>query len=257
MSANMKTSMALLLLTLRKTRISPSHSPFLPSRTLISCKSPLPSPRSRDITTSTSLLSSRRSYASIAAAYSPFQSNILRIIRNEIEYQSDYAPPHQPATEFKSFSVEDCPGEQCIVMRGQFGEEESIKMEATMFDGYMAVPRTGLDASGRDVRLHISLLVDISKNDGSDDIEFLCSVWPNRIEVQKLYMVRGSKTTGQPYMGRNFGSLNYEFQTAIREFLRVRGIDAGLCFFLHEYMMNKDRIELIQWLRKLNAFIAK
>lgn len=111
----------------------------------------------------------------------------------------------QPATEFKSFSVEDCPGEQCIVMKGKFGEDENIKMEATMFDGFMTVPRTGLDASGRDVRLHISLLVDISKVDGSEEIEFLCSVWPNRIEIQKLYKLRRNKITGQPYMGPNFG----------------------------------------------------
>ncbi|VVB10739.1 unnamed protein product [Arabis nemorensis] len=248
------TSMALLHRSLQKTRISPSQ--FLSSRTLISyarCKSLLPTPQSRDIANSTSLLPSRRSYA----ANSPFRSNLLRIIRNEIEYQSEYAPPHQPATEFKSFSVEDCPGEQCIVMKGKFGEEENIKMEATMFDGFMSVPRTGLDASGRDVRLHVSLLVDISKIDGSEEIEFLCSVWPNRIEIQKLYMLRRNKITGQPYMGRDFGSLKYDFQTAIKEFLRVRGIDSDLCFFLHEYMMNKDRIELIQWLRKLNSLIAK
>ncbi|CAA0397187.1 unnamed protein product [Arabidopsis thaliana] len=234
--------MALLLRTLQKSRISPSHS----SRTLISwvrCKSLLPNHQSRDVTTS--------------PAKSPFRSNILRIIRNEIEYQSDYAPPHQPATEFKSFSVEDCPGEQCIVMKGKFGEDEDIKMEATMFDGFMNVPRAGLDASGHDVRLHISLLVDISKVDGSEEIEFLCSVWPNRIEIRKLYKLRRNKITGQPYMGPNFGNLKYDFQTAVREFLRVRGIDAELCFFLHEYMMNKDRIELIQWLRKLNSFISQ
>lgn len=111
----------------------------------------------------------------------------------------------QPATEFKSFSVEDRPGEQCIVMKGKFGEDETIKMEATMFDGFMTVPRTGLDASGRDVRLHVSLLVDISKADGSEDMEFLCSVWPNRIEIQNLYMLRRDKITGQPYMGPKFG----------------------------------------------------
>ncbi|KAL0891395.1 hypothetical protein Bca101_015378 [Brassica carinata] len=294
-TATTKTSMALLLRTLSKARIFRSHSPSTSSRTLISwarCNnSLLPTPRSRDIA------ASRRSYAAIASANSPFRSNLLRIIRNEIEYQSEYAPPHQwidegdkdkklmfcfvqypskmgrdpflsdccfdlkimqPATEFKSFSVEDRPGEQCIVMKGKFGEDESIKMEATMFDGFMTVPRTGLDASGSDVRLHVSLLVDISKADGSQDMEFLCSVWPNRIEIQNLYMVGRDKITGQPpYMGPKFGSLKYDFQTAIKEFLRVRGIDSELCFFLHEYMMNKDRIELIHWLRKLNSFIAK
>lgn len=29
---------------------------------------------------------------------SPFESNILRILRNEIEYQAEYAPPHQVPT---------------------------------------------------------------------------------------------------------------------------------------------------------------
>ncbi|XP_048602079.1 uncharacterized protein LOC125580873 [Brassica napus] len=139
---------------------------------------------------------------------------------------------HRPSTEFKSFS-EDHPGEQCIVMKGRFGEDETIKMEATMFDGFMYVLRTGLDASGSDIRLHISLLVNISKADGNDEMEFLCSVWPNRIEIQNLYMLRSNK------------SLKYDFQTAVKEFLRVRGIYGELCFFLHEYMMNKDRIELI------------
>lgn len=34
---------------------------------------------------------------------SPFESNILRILRNEIQYQSDYAPPHQ-VTNLPPFS---------------------------------------------------------------------------------------------------------------------------------------------------------
>ncbi|CAH8360750.1 unnamed protein product [Eruca vesicaria subsp. sativa] len=241
--------MALLLRSLSKARVFHPYSPSLTSRTLISW-SRCNSPQSRDVTTS------RRSYSAIPSAKSPFRSNLLRILRNEIEYQSEYAPPHQPATEFKSFTVQDRPGEQCIVMKGGFGEDETIKMEATMFDGFVTVPRTGLDASGSDVRLHISLLVDISKSDGSEDMEFLCSVWPNRIQIQNLYM-RRDKITGQPYLGPKFGSLKYDFQAAVKEFLRVRGLDSELCFFLHEYMMNKDRIELIQWLRKLNSFIAK
>lgn len=36
-----------------------------------------------------------RHCASEATAKSPFEANILRILRTEIEYQSDYAPPHQ------------------------------------------------------------------------------------------------------------------------------------------------------------------
>ena len=78
-------------------------------------------------------------------------------------------------------------------------------MEATMFDGFMSVLRTGLDASGSDVHLHISLLVNISKADGNDEMEFLCSVWPNRIEIQNLYMLRRNKIIPKTYMGPSFG----------------------------------------------------
>lgn len=35
-----------------------------------------------------------RSHASQAIQKSPFESNILRILRNDFEYQLDYAPPH-------------------------------------------------------------------------------------------------------------------------------------------------------------------
>lgn len=48
-----------------------------------------------------------RTHASQAIQKSPFESNILRILRNEIEYQLDYAPPHpvnlQRTTQFIYF----------------------------------------------------------------------------------------------------------------------------------------------------------
>ncbi|KAI4316383.1 hypothetical protein L6164_024367 [Bauhinia variegata] len=51
--------------------------------------------RSRgSISLSSSLLQRGPLYAK-PASKSPFESNILRILRNEIEYQCDYAPPQQ------------------------------------------------------------------------------------------------------------------------------------------------------------------
>lgn len=41
-----------------------------------------------------------RSYVAEAVTKSPFESNVLRILRNEIEYQVDSAPPHQVPTLF-------------------------------------------------------------------------------------------------------------------------------------------------------------
>lgn len=106
--------------------------------------------------------------------------------------------------KFKSFMVQDRPGEQWITMKGKFGDTEDIKIEVTMFDGYELLPKLGDDCSGENVRLHISLLVDISKEDGSNDLEFICSAWPDSLEVQKVYIIRRDRMLAKPYMGPDF-----------------------------------------------------
>lgn len=99
--------------------------------------------------------------------------------------------------------MEDRPGEQWITLRGKFGENETIKIEATMFDGSVVVPKSGDDSTAEDVRLHISLLVDISKGEDCD-LEFVCSSWPDHIEIQKVYIFRRDGSLKWPYMGPNF-----------------------------------------------------
>ncbi|KAB2627907.1 hypothetical protein D8674_032702 [Pyrus ussuriensis x Pyrus communis] len=190
------------------------------------------------------LLLHSRLYASEALTQSPMEANILRILRNEVEYQSEYALPQQPAMKFESFTVQDRPGEQWITMRRKLGETEDIKIEVTMFDGYETVRKTGDDSSGEDVRLHLSMLVDIIKGGGgSKDLEFLCSAWPDRWRFRK------------------FMSLNGRLQQRLREYLEARGVTDvphdELSVFLHQYMMNKDRIELIKWLGKVQSFVEK
>ncbi|KAL6212988.1 hypothetical protein ACLB2K_018203 [Fragaria x ananassa] len=196
-------------------------------------------------------------YTSEALPTSPLSSSILRILRTEIEYQSDSAPPHQPPTKFNSFVVEDRPGEQWITMRGKFGDSEDIKIEVTMFDGYESVPKTGDDSSGEDLRLHISVLVDISKGDGSNDLEFLCSAWPDRLEIQKVYVLRRGGMPAKPYLGPDFRDVNEEIQKKLCGYLEARGVNDELSLFLHQYMMNKDRIELIRWLGNLKLAVEK
>ncbi|KAI7989799.1 Uncharacterized protein LOK49_LG13G02728 [Camellia lanceoleosa] len=187
---------------------------------------------------------------------SPFDSNIIRILRNEIQYQSEYAPPCLPAMEFHAFTVEDRPGEQWITLRGKFGENETIKIEATMFDGSVIVPKSGDDSTAENVCLHISLLVDISKGEECD-LEFVCSAWPDSIEIQKVYIFRRDGSLPRPYMGPNFRDLDKKLQNALFDFLKARGVNDDLCVFLHEFMMNKDRSELIQWLTNAKSFVEK
>ncbi|GFQ06810.1 uncharacterized protein at2g39795 mitochondrial [Phtheirospermum japonicum] len=193
-------------------------------------------------------------------AYSPSESKLQRLLSTEIQYQCDYAPPHQPVTEYGRFMVEDRPGEQSVTMRGKSSEDENIKIEAAMFDGIIVQQK----AEGQEnVHLHISMSVDIWKGEGTNNsnsanaMKFVCSAWPNTLEIQKVFMCRHDDASppARLYMGPQFKNLNTRLQIGFYEFLNTRGVNDGLSMFLHKYMMNKDRIELIQWLGKLNCFL--
>lgn len=96
--------------------------------------------------------------------------------------------------------VEDVPGQQWITLRGKSksksGEDENIKIEATMFDGSIFAPKS------EDVRLHISMLVDIwrGNEEETDLMEFVCSAWPDSLEIHKVYIFNRPPQP-QPYMG--------------------------------------------------------
>lgn len=48
-----------------------------------------------------------------------------------------------------------------------------------------------------------------------------------------------------------------KLQKVFRRYLEARGVNDELCVFLHEYMINKDRIELITWLGKIKSLVEK
>ena len=53
-----------------------------------------------------------------------------------------------------------------------------------------------------------------------------------------------------------FWKLKRELQKTLREYLEARGVNDELSFFLLEYLLNKDRIELIQWFGKVKSFVV-
>ncbi|KAG6391143.1 hypothetical protein SASPL_148894 [Salvia splendens] len=206
---------------------------------------------------SSDAIQSQSQSSSSPSPTSPFESRLRTILRNEIQYQYDYAPPHQPVTEFEKFSVEDQPGQQWITLRAKSAEDENIKIEATMFDGSILEPKSDDEDTEEVVRLHISMLVDIWKGKETDSMEFVCSAWPDSLEIQKVYMFKRDNFPAQPYMGPDMKNLSKKLQTGFYEFLNDRGINSDLSRFLHQYMMNKDRIELLHWLGKVQSYIEK
>lgn len=91
-----------------------------------------------------------------------------------------------------------------MMMNRKFGEDEDVKIEVTMFDGMVSVPKVEEDSSGEEVRLHITVIVDVSKGDGSGSLQFVCSAWPDALEVHKVYVLSRDnkltkKTKGNPF----------------------------------------------------------
>ena len=99
-------------------------------------------------------------------------------------------------------------------MRSKFGAKEDIKIDVTMFDGCIFVPKLDDECNENaltreELRPHISLLVDISKGEDFDMLEFVCSAWPDCLEIQKVFIYRrGQLLLPRPWLGPSF---KYEF----------------------------------------------
>lgn len=190
---------------------------------------------------------------------SAFEGNVLRYLRNEIQYELEHSPPKQPVTKFGSFMVDDRPGQQWIGLKSKFGDED-IKVEVSTFDGAVPIPNaSGVGgAKEEDMQLHITLIVNISKGEGASVLEIMCSAWPDSIEIKRL-LVRASDSykPAKPYAGPQFKELDDALQDSLYEFLETRGINDELAVFLHEYMKNKNKMELIRWMGSVKSFIEK
>lgn len=51
--------------------------------------------------------------------------------------------------------------------------------------------------------------------------------------------------------------LSKEVQTAVLCYLAEREVDDELAVFLHQYMANKDKAELLRWLKTVEAYVQK
>ncbi|CAN1814348.1 Uncharacterized protein At2g39795, mitochondrial [Linum perenne] len=203
--------------------------------------------------------SQSRSYVS-ELRKSAFQDKMLRLLRNEVQYELDHSPPKQPATSFGPFTVDDRPGEQWIRLKRKFGEDEEIKVEASMFDAVIPDPKSGggdADSKGN-VQLHITMIVNISKSGDDDVLEIMCSAWPDTIEITKLFIrTPPNKMPAKPYAGPNFRELDDDLQDSLYDFLETRGIGDEIAVFLHDYVTNKGKTEYIRWMDTVKTYMEK
>ncbi|KAF2321493.1 hypothetical protein GH714_000116 [Hevea brasiliensis] len=126
----------------------------------------------------------------------------------------------KPVTKFDSFTIDERPGEQWVILKRKFARNEEIK-------------------------------------GNGDSLEIMCSAWPDTIEITKFFIGTSDKMPAQAYVGPDFKELDDELQDSLYEFLDARGINDELAAFLHEYMKNKDRTEYIKWIGTVKSYIEE
>ncbi|KXG36169.1 uncharacterized protein At2g39795, mitochondrial [Sorghum bicolor] len=199
----------------------------------------------------------------VAPLRSPLDDRLLRLLRSEITYLAERRPPYPLPSSFKSFAVEDRPGEQWVRLRATrtsagAGAEE-VKVEATMFDGAAEpVPDDAplfrrVESLERGPRLHLSLIVEVTRGDRV--LGFICSAWPDDLAVRHVLTLRAGGSAGRG--GRDFEKLGAEEREAVTKFLKEREVDDELAGFLHDYMANKEKMELLRWLKTIESFLIK
>ncbi|CAH8341271.1 unnamed protein product [Eruca vesicaria subsp. sativa] len=77
--------------------------------------------------------------------------------------------------------------------------------------------------------------------DKENNLEIMCSAWPNKIEISKLCVRKGVNSSPSFYDGPEFEELDDELQDALYQFLEERVISDELAVFLHHYMKNKKK----------------
>ncbi|KAL4559309.1 hypothetical protein LXL04_031447 [Taraxacum kok-saghyz] len=186
-----------------------------------------------------------------------FEDGIRRLIRNDIQYELDRSPRTQLVPKFKSFAIDERPGEQWIRLNTKFGDDEDIKVEVTMFRVSTPPTKEGSITTQNDLELYISMVIDIVKGEENGILQFLCNIWPESVEIEKVFMRNQDGMAGKPYLGPPFNDLDDELQTSLYDFLETRGINDELAVFLHKCMQHKSKNEYIRWMETLESYVAR
>ncbi|KAI3840398.1 hypothetical protein MKX03_037810 [Papaver bracteatum] len=141
------------------------------------------------------------------------------------------------------FKIEDTPGEKTITLTREYQEVDHDDGQA---DGGVSSPQSS-----------VPLVVSFSKGSGPM-LEFSVMAYPDEISIDSMTVKQPNASEELiPYEGPDFMELDVNLQKAFHKYLEIRGIKPKTTNFLHEYMINKDGREYLNWLNDLKGFVAK
>ncbi|KAK6933106.1 Mitochondrial glycoprotein [Dillenia turbinata] len=184
---------------------------------------------------------------------------LLRVLESEIKSaeESDDQNAVQEAPDGFPFEIHDNPGEQTITLTREFNGE-SIKVEVHMPSLVTGEEDDDEDDNDNNEAANdssIPLVVSICKK-RVVCLEFGCTAYADEISIDSLSVKDPESSDDKiPYEGPDFTDLDENLQKAFHKYLEIRGIKPSTTNFLHEYMINKDSREYLQWLKNIKQFI--
>nr|CAD1831930.1 unnamed protein product [Ananas comosus var. bracteatus] len=220
------------------------------------------------------LLSTRSFLSDPGPSPSAFDDRLLRLLRSEISYLAGHLPALRPPIDSGPSSSRTA--------QGSSGSGSGVPMAPTRLkstppcsDGAAAVPDEPLfkrvEAHERGPRLHISLVVEVSRGGGGDEgqgrarcLSSSAPLGPTPSSSTRCFRsgrralrcgptwAAISSETHDPKLELDAGD-----RRSVVAYLEERGVDDELAEFLHEYMVNKDKSELLRWLRIVESYVQK
>jgi complement component 1 Q subcomponent-binding protein len=252
-------------------------------------------PSSRALSIRSSLIPTRarvpafsRITAAVPATRAPFSVSARRFgegttdgdvsakIAEELAYEKEAKIEGDPEflKEFKTsgiWTIEDIPGNDEITIHRKFGNEH-IRLVFSIADLQSAEDNleshddeeVSADDGETSYPLRCSFTVSKPSVPGALSIDAVCQEGGFVVENVSFYNDAKVATdlTAEAdwkrrglYIGPQFESLDLSLQEEFDKFLRERGINENLAFFLPEYAQYKEQKEYVDWLGKVKNFI--
>ncbi|KAI9438718.1 regulatory protein suaprga1 [Lactarius indigo] len=249
---------------------------------------------SRSLSLRSSLVSTRarvpvfsRITAAVPATRAPFSVSARRFgegttdgvvsakIAEELEYEKQAAIAGEPEflKEFNTsgiWTIEDSTGNDEVTIHRKFGNEH-IRLIFSIADLQSAEDNMeshedeeGPSEDESSYPLRCSFTVTKPSVPGALSIDAVCQEGAFVVENVSFYKDSKLATdlTAEAdwkrrglYIGPQFETLDLGLQDEFEKFLRERGIDERLAFFIPEYAQYKEQKEYVDWLNKVKNFI--
>ncbi|GMI87176.1 hypothetical protein like AT3G55605 [Hibiscus trionum] len=186
--------------------------------------------------------------------------SLIRVLESEIQCaeEEDGADQVEGTPSGFPFEIEDNPGIQTVTLTREY-DGELVKVDVHMVD-HGDEQEEGEDDDGDDYekqnKISIPLVVTVSKKDGTS-LEFNCTAYSDQIVIDSLGFRSPNTEDELAYEGPDFHDLDENLQKGFYKYLEIRGIKPSTTNFLHEYMMNKDNREYLNWLKNLKKFVEE